>query len=875
MTKQVQRRRGTATQHTSFTGAEGEISVNTTNKSIHVHDGVTAGGIEGARADMTNVSDGDLNSRLTGNTLSSLTITSADINGGTIDGTVIGGSTPAAGSFTTGSFTGNVSFGDNDKAIFGAGSDLQIYHDGVTSVIQETGSGDLRLKGTNIDFKSATNETYAYFQADGPSILYHNSSDKLATTASGIDVTGTVTADGLTVAAPNVTFSGGNFLLNIEDTNAGGSTGIRTKNSLGNETTRIAADDGDDLSFYNTSSVTKRMEIGSNGDISFYEDTGTTPKFFWDASAERLGIGTSIPTAVLDVRGAAYVIGASGTRTTDTANGNGFEVVPGPTNNLLSFNRSTFAYLPVRYRAGVQSWEVDNVERMRIDSSGNVGIGTSSPWEALSIPFGEGLSFGSATYPLTISRSASGELISTIADGYDSSSARIDFVMRQGAAAENTALSITGNGNVGIGTDSPIGRLEIANSDQTNGVTLSLTNSFVGSDWSSGDVIGAVDFRTDDTSTSEPVRGRIKVFDDTTGGGTYPAYTAMSFSTATVSTLTERMRIDSSGNVGIGTSSPSAELEIASTSPAIRLTDTNDSTYGAVSYNVGALFLNGDQTIRFNTNGSEAMRIDSSGNLLVGTTTPEIRGQSSIEGFAYRTGNSLDVATTSGLTANFNRMSTDGDIVAFRKDGSVVGSIGSGGSSSVYIGGGDTGLLFAPATNIISPWNTSTNLANNGNLDLGYSGGRFKDLYLSGGVYLGGTGSANKLDDYEEGQWEVVITGETSGSVSTGVNGNYVKVGNMVTAAVYVNATLDLTSISGVVNISLPLAALNWHGGGSLVYANNFLAGTAESDTYIGLRPLGARVRMMKGSSTSWLSPTDIETASGQKAFMMHVTFQV
>jgi hypothetical protein len=46
MTKQVQRRRGTATQHTSFTGAEGEISVNTTNKSVHVHDGVTAGGVE-------------------------------------------------------------------------------------------------------------------------------------------------------------------------------------------------------------------------------------------------------------------------------------------------------------------------------------------------------------------------------------------------------------------------------------------------------------------------------------------------------------------------------------------------------------------------------------------------------------------------------------------------------------------------------------------------------------------------------------------------------------------------------------------------------------------------------------------------------------
>ena len=108
MTKQVQRRRGTATQHTSFTGAEGEISVNTTNKSVHVHDGTTAGGIEAARADMTNVTDADLNARLNGNTLSSLTITSADINGGTIDGTVIGSTTAAAGTFSTATVNGNI-----------------------------------------------------------------------------------------------------------------------------------------------------------------------------------------------------------------------------------------------------------------------------------------------------------------------------------------------------------------------------------------------------------------------------------------------------------------------------------------------------------------------------------------------------------------------------------------------------------------------------------------------------------------------------------------------------------------------------------------------------------------------------------------------
>jgi len=54
MATQVQRRRGTASEHNTFTGAAGEVTVNTTNDSVHVHDGATAGGFEAMRADADN-----------------------------------------------------------------------------------------------------------------------------------------------------------------------------------------------------------------------------------------------------------------------------------------------------------------------------------------------------------------------------------------------------------------------------------------------------------------------------------------------------------------------------------------------------------------------------------------------------------------------------------------------------------------------------------------------------------------------------------------------------------------------------------------------------------------------------------------------------
>jgi len=93
-----------------------------------------------------------------------------------------------------------VQFGDSgsasdDRLQFGAGSDLQIYHDGSNSYVDDSGTGALILRGNaNVTLGKYTGETMGFFEADGAVSLYHDNSIKLATTSTGATVTGTVLA---------------------------------------------------------------------------------------------------------------------------------------------------------------------------------------------------------------------------------------------------------------------------------------------------------------------------------------------------------------------------------------------------------------------------------------------------------------------------------------------------------------------------------------------------------------------------------------------------------------------------------------------------------------------------------------------------------
>ena len=93
----------------------------------------------------------------------------------------------------------DIEFGDNDKAIFGTGSDLQIYHTGTQNYIEDAGTGNLNFKsnGNNFNFLDGSDNLVLQIDLNSATKLYHNTSEKLATTSTGIDVTGAIETDGL------------------------------------------------------------------------------------------------------------------------------------------------------------------------------------------------------------------------------------------------------------------------------------------------------------------------------------------------------------------------------------------------------------------------------------------------------------------------------------------------------------------------------------------------------------------------------------------------------------------------------------------------------------------------------------------------------
>jgi len=130
-------------------------------------------------------------------------------------------------------------------------------------------------------------------------------------------------------------------------------------------------------------------------------------------------------------------------------------------------------------------------------------------------------------------------------------------------------------------------------------------------------------------------------------------------------------------------------------------------------------------------NPSSKMSIDSSGNVLVGKSA----SNTSVAGSEFRSNGFAASTRSNDVVSSLNRLSSDGSILQFEKDGTTVGSIGTK-SGKLFIGNGNANLLFANATDDVVP-STGTGATNDNSIDLGAAGNRFKDLHLSGTMSTG------------------------------------------------------------------------------------------------------------------------------------------
>jgi hypothetical protein len=127
---------------------------------------------------------------------------------------------------------------------------------------------------------------------------------------------------------------------------------------------------------------------------------------------------------------------------------------------------------------------------------------------------------------------------------------------------------------------------------------------------------------------------------------------------------------------------------------------------------------------------------------------------------------------------------------------------------------------------------SSTNPQLDATLDIGFSSVRWKDLYLSGGVYLGGTGAANKFDDYEEGTWTPGNQGGTTGGFAS-ASGTYIKVGKQVTCHFQFTTTGGVNGFNYRVMDGLPYGMYSQDFVGALGTAAPYNLGDSQSGAII------------------------------------------
>ena len=474
-----------------------------------------------------------------------------------------------------------IQFGDSsgatdDRLQFGASQDLQIYHDGSTndSIITESGAGNLVLQGNSLRLTNISGVRYLQGNSGAEVNLWYAGSKKLETTSTGIDVTGTVVADGLT---------------------------------LGDNTTS-------EIPIYFNSSSTD-FSVGANGNnFIVAQTTGDldTNQLVIVSQSGNVGVGLSPSYSAsgrpsLEIGGSTQGnlafngSGKSGLIITNSAhNGSAFVAVNTGVSSAYSQESGEHRFFSA---ASVSAGAAQTfTEHMRINSSGNVGIGGSTITDV---------------NLLNIQGSGASKNIGVVFN--DTNTSKIFAIQNGGSAlkffdytASAERMRIDSSGNVGIGTSSPSSKLTLSDTSANSIVQTRFIND--ARNYALG-VHGGV---SDSFVLYDETAGATRLVVDTSGR-------LLLGTTTEGEASADNFTIEDTGSAGCG-------MTIRSGTAYEGKIFFSDGTSGADEYQGYMIYNHSNNSFALGTAGSERMRIDSNGKVLINNTDSSPRGYLNLRG---------------------------------------------------------------------------------------------------------------------------------------------------------------------------------------------------------------------------------------------------
>lgn len=777
--------------------ATSAISLNVSGTATLAAVDINNGNIDNTQIGAANPSTGAFTSLSASGTS---TLTTVDINNGTIDNTVIGGSSAAPASFTTISATGNIT-GNLVGNVTG-----NITASGSSTLNNLTVNGTMDVTNTQIanvstptNASHAANKSYVDAQINNliggaPSTLdtLNEIADALNDDANVYNTLDTKIDTKLSKAGDTMS---GDLAMGANKV-----TGLATP-TTGTDAVNLTYVTN---LFGSTSSAASSASAAATSESSA-ASSATAAAASYDSFDDRyLGPKTGTLPSV-DNDGNALVVGALVFDATNNVmkvwNGSEFQAASSSIDGI----KSNFKYTATANQtsflgadANGNTLVIDNADLVNVFMNGVRLIGGGSDYTA---------SANVNTVTLTAGATAS-DVIEIEVFG--------NFTGQAGSAVSITGGTVSGLTSLGVAGDATFGddnkaifgtnsELEIF----SNG-TQALVKANAGHDLilRSNDTI-KLEQTTGSTSMIEAVAdGAVNLFHD----GTQRLATSSTGVEVAGNLTSTKVTIDNGLADG-------GELLLASQGYNSWQLDNSAGSVrfiydGKVPYQINGA---GDAQIWRSTTSAntEYMRLHS-GTLLVGKDTDDQTTPGLVVG-----GNGHTKIVRQSATANvndvlqLNRLTTDGDILNFKKDGVSVATIGVNSNDNIYFAGeaGNTAGIYLNNAALLPADTGGTPVDNH--VNLGTASNRWSNLYLAGGVYFGdaggsGTSTSNKLDSYEEGTWNLGVgaSGITLSSSST-ATGRYTKIGNSVTIHCLVTPNSATSSSSNFDITGLPFAPTN------------------------------------------------------------------